>query len=200
MNLEDPSRLPRGPRRFIAYWIRDLASGFDSRGFLSLIPFTFAVCVAAGLSVGLLARKEFFLDAQTVTGFYTAILALNAILLAVCWSCFSRLLDILGDPEFGSWMRLHKLDGYYGFYIDYVQLTQMLAVGFAVSGLVVTIIQTPDWVHRSVLGGTITASAYATRWAVGCVRLMQEVSDHRATFRDRRQNVSTLPSESARQQ
>lgn len=192
MKLDDPKDLPRGTRRFVAYWLRDLASGFDSRGFWSLVPFTFLICASLGGAVGWFARDALWTEMQNPIALYAAVFAVNAILLAVCWASFARMMDTLGDREFGAWMRLQKLDGLYGFYIDFIQLTQMVAVTAAGAGLVLSVLAVPEWADRAALGVTVGASAYAARWASGCVRIMQELSDYRATFKEQRANVTPM--------
>lgn len=129
---------------------------------------------------------------QNAIAFYAAVLAVNAILLAVCWAAFSRMMDTIGDPDFGAWMRQHKMDGYYGFYIDYIQLVQALAVAAAACGLIISIISPLEWAARAALGATVAASLYAGWWAQGCVRVMQELADSRATYREQAANVETI--------
>lgn len=192
MRLEDPSTRPRGPKRFIAYWIRDLAADFDRRNAAALIPATALVCIAAGAAAAWFASPKFWGEMQNAIAFYAAVLAVDAILLAVCWAAFSRMMDTIGDPEFGAWMRQQKLDGLYNFYIDFIQLTQAVAVTCAAVGLVISIINPLDWAARLAIGVTVATSLYAGRWAQGCVRIMQELADYRATFRDRPCNVSAL--------
>lgn len=192
MRLEDPSTLPRGARRFIAYWLRDLASGFDSRGARALIPTTLLICSSFGALAAWFVNPDFWKVMQNAIAFYAAVLAVNAILLAVCWAAFSRMMDTVGDPEFGSWLRQHGMDGLYGFYIDFIQLVQVLAVGASALGLFISVISPLDWAARGALGVTVATSLYAGRWAQGCVRIMQELADHRATFRDHAANVEPI--------
>lgn len=194
MKLEDPSVLPRGMRRFIAYWLRDLAADFDKRGLWALLPTTALLCAGVGVLVAWFADPKFWADLQNAVAFYAAVLAVNAIFLAVCWAAFSRMMDTVGDPEFGGWLRQQRMDGLYGFYIDFIQLVQTLAVASAAGGLLVSIINPLEWAARLALGGTVASSLYAGRWAQGCVRLMQELADHRATYREHLTNVAQLNS------
>jgi hypothetical protein len=113
----------------------------------------------------------------------------NAILLAVSWAGFARIFETLGDPEFGKWMRQTGLDGYYGFYVDFIQSVQMIAVGTMALGLAVCLTDLNAIYQRIALGLAVGTSLYAGRWATGCIRIMQELSDHRATFRENSQNV-----------
>ncbi len=194
MRLKDPSTLPRGGKRFVAYWLRDLASDFDRRGLWAFIPLSFLICFGLGASVAYFVSPQFWLVLQNAVAFYAAVLAVNAILLAVCWASFSRMMDTVGDPEFGAWLRQHRMDGLYGFYIDYIQLVQTLAVAASATGLLISIINPLEWAAKLALAVTIGCSLYAGRWAQGCVRIMQELADHRATYRDHANNVAPLNS------
>jgi hypothetical protein len=178
----------------VAYWLRDIAVGFDKRGFGSLIPAKFIVCVAIGVAVALFANKELWVKFEDAIAFYAGGIAVNAILLAVCWAGFGRIFEIIGDPEFGRWLRHHQLDGYYGFYIDFIQLTQMAAVVGMGCGLISAIVSgLPIQAERAILGISITMSIYAAWWASDCVRLMQELGDNRITFAESLKNVRQMP-------
>lgn len=196
MKLLDPDTLPRGPRRFLAYYIRDIAHGHDKRGAWSLIPIKFGVCAAVGAVVGRWANDEIWTNQGDAIAFYGAGLAVSAILLAVCWAAFGKIFETLADPEFGAWLSEKKLSGYYGFYIDFIQLSQMIGVAGMGAGLILALISDlPTIVQRITLGGAVTLSLYAATWTTGCVRVMQELSDHRSSFRLRSKadNVEVLP-------
>lgn len=176
MRLEDPSTLPRGAKRFVSYWLRDLAADFDRRNAAALIPTTSLICGSVGAAVAWFASPSFWGEIQNAVAFYAAVLAVNAILLAVCWAAFSRIMDTMGDPEFGAWMRHQRLDGLYNFYIDFIHLTQTVAVVCAAGGLLVSIVNPLEWAARLALGATVATSLYAGRWTQGCVRIMQELA------------------------
>lgn len=193
MRLADPSKMERGPRRFVAYWLRDLAADFDRRGWLAFLPLTFGVCVAVGVAVALRADADLWANMQNAIAFYAAGLAVNAILLAVCWAGFARIFESLGDPQFGSWMRQRGLDGLFGFYVDFIQLTQMAAVAAMGTGLLLSLLEAvPGSVQRGALGVAVCCSLYAARWTAGCVRVMQDLSDHRATYKEAEERVTSL--------
>lgn len=192
MRFEDPSTLPRGARRFIAYWLRDLTSDFDKRGLQALVPTTFLICAVIGALVAWFVSPDFWTQMQNAVAFYAAVLAVNAILLAVCWAAFARMMDTIGDPEFGAWLRQRRMDGYYGFYIDFVQMVQAVAVGASAVGLLISIVNPLELAAKIALGFTVGASLYAGRWAQGCVRVMQELADNRATYRDHTTNVERI--------
>lgn len=185
MKLADPSALPRGPKRFMAYWIRDIAHGVDKRGLRALLPVRFLVCVGVGVAVGWTARNSFLATMSDRIAFYAGLLAVNAILLAVCWAAFAKIYEILATPDFGMWVKQNGLHGYYDFYVEYIQLAQAFAVGTALAALVITVLPLIATVDRLALGAAISTSLYAGWWASGCVRIMQELADHRHTFSER---------------
>lgn len=193
MRLADPSQMERGPRRFVAYWLRDLALDFDRRGWPAFIPLTFLSSALIGTTVAIFAKDALWHELQNAIAFYAAGLAVNAILLAVCWAGFARIFESLGDPEFGPWMKQRGFTGLYGFYVDFIQLTQMAAVAAMGCGLLLSMLdQIPNLAQRLALGVAVACSIYAARWTAGCVQVMQDISDHRATFKESMATVASL--------
>jgi hypothetical protein len=155
-----------------------------------LVPLASLTCGLIGALVACFANSELWKDIQNAIAFYAAGLAINAIILAVCWASFARIFDTLGEPEFGGWMRATGMEGYYQFYVDYIQLTQMIAVAAMAGGLITSLlVGVPDWLNRSLFGFAIASSLYAGRWATGCVRVMQELAGHRNTFAEKSGNI-----------
>lgn len=185
--------MPKGARRFVTYLLVDFASGFHKRGWLALIPLTTIASVAGGTLIACYASPELWEDMANVIALYAAGLAVNAILLAVCWAAFSRIMDILSDEEFGAYMRHIKMAQYYGFYVDFIHLAQMLAVAAMAIGLFTSLVGGLRFdFDRIILGSAVGFSVFAARWATGCVEIMQQLSDYRVTFRQLDAQVTTL--------
>ncbi len=183
MRLKDPAEYPAGPRRFVAYWLQDVIIGFQKRGFLSFIPFRLLVCSAIGLAVARYIPSSNLAKPEIMIVAYAALLTLNAILLAVCWAAFAKIYETMGEERFGGWLRRNGLAGYYGWYVNFINVVQMLAVGATATALILSLMEGfVEIVPRSALGMSVGLSVLASSWAMGCVRLMQDLSDHRATF------------------
>ena len=183
MRLKVPSEYPAGPSRFVAYWLQDMVVGFQKRGFKSLIPWRLLISGAIGFAAARYIPATNLAKPEVMIAAYAAMLTLNAILLAVCWSAFAKIFETMGEERFGSWLRRNGLAGYYGWYVDFIHAVQMLAVGVAAASLVVSLMDGfLEIVPRSALGVTVGLSVLAGWWAMGCVHLMRDLSDHRATF------------------
>jgi hypothetical protein len=129
---------------------------------------------------------------------YAGFLTLNAILLAICWGGFGRIYEVLGDREFGPWLRRRKVDAYYNFYIEYIRFTQMIAVFLVASMLIGCVLDgVPELWLRVGLAAVVASSTYAAWWASGCVRIMQELTEYRAVFLERRDDVHPLRKDAA---
>lgn len=197
MRLKDPSELPRGPERFVAYLLHDLVAGFQKRKWKALFPVALITSAAIGVAVAKFASEAVWSQTSNAIAFYAAGLAVNAILLAVCWAAFSKILDTLADPDFGAWMRHTKVAQYYAFYVDYIHLAQMAAVTSMAAGLFSTLAGgLPYHLDRIILGIAVATSVYAARWATGCVRVMQDLGDYRIKFREIDSKFSMLPKSS----
>ncbi|MCR5878413.1 hypothetical protein [Phenylobacterium sp. J367] len=200
MKLAEPSTLPRGARRFVAYWLQDTAYRFHKHGFRTLIPVRTIVCVAIGAAVGMHANKVTLADTQTMVAVYAAVFTVNAILLAICWGAFSKMFDILSDQDFGAWLRRRRMDGYYSFYIEFIQLMQMLAVATAAVALILSLLAgIPEWALHAALAAVATTSSYAAWWASGCVHIMQDLGDSRSAYLDRRDEVHEMRPQQGRE-
>lgn len=183
MRLKDPSDYPAGASRFVAYWLHDVVVGFQKRGFTSLIPWRPLVSGAVGFAAARYIAVENLAKPEVMIAAYAAMLTINAILLAVCWSAFAKIFETMGEERFGSWLRRNGLAGYYGWYVDFIHAVQMLAVVAAATSLIVSLMGgLPEIVPRLALGLAVGLSVLASWWAMGCVRLMRDLSDHRATF------------------
>lgn len=200
MRLKDPSELPRGAERFVAYLLHDIVMGFQKRKWKALLPLAFASSVVLGGLVAKFADGALWNPISNAIAFYAAALAVNAILLAVCWAAFSKILETLSDPDFGAWMRHTKMAQYYAFYVDYIHLTQMVAVAAMGAGLFTSLVGgLPYHLDRIILGMAVSASIYAAWWATGCVRVMQDLGDYRVKFRELDGKVTVLSKNNQRQ-
>lgn len=187
--------MPKGTRRFVTYLLVDFTAGFHKRGWLALIPLTTIASVGAGTLIACYASPKLWEDMANVIALYAAGLAVNAILLAVCWAAFSRIMDILSDDEFGAYMRHIKMAQYYGFYVDFIHIAQMLAVAAMAAGLFSSLVGGLRFdLDRIILGLAVGFSVFAARWAAGCVEIMQQLSDYRVTFRQLDAQVTSLHS------
>lgn len=199
MKLQDPSSLPRGARRFVAYWLQDIAFSFEKRGFGSLIPIRLLICAGIATAITYKVDPKFLNDRASCIALYAAILTLNAILLAICWGAFAKIFDAMSDPKFGKWLRRRNMDGYYGFYIEFIQLTQMLALSIATFSLAFSIMEyIPTIVSKTLLGMTFGSTLYAGIWSSGGVRVMQDLSDYRSKFLDSPDDISDIGKEERR--
>lgn len=196
MIIQDPSKLPRGARRFLTYLLQDTAYGVAKRGLLSLLPIRMIACAAIGTFASAKLSEKFIADLSIPVAFYAAILTLNAILMAVCWGAFAKIFDATTDPKFGQWMRLRKLDSYYEFYTDYIHLSQMIATATAAIALTASILSDiPYVITASLFGFTVGSTAYAAWWSFGGVRIMQDISEQRAKYLANPDDVQSMQRE-----
>src|SRR5271154_1580705 len=98
----DPTKMKRGPKRFLVYFVGDVLQGVGHRGPLALIPWRAGACAAGGVVIGLRAQ---LVSSDSGIMLYGALLTFSAILFAVCWGGFGRIYDILGERGFGDWLR-----------------------------------------------------------------------------------------------
>jgi len=178
----DPTKTRRGAKRFVEYFLLDLAQSLNRRGLLALVPWKFIICAAVGAAVGVYVEPTIFTDRGVAVAVFSALLTFNAILFAVCWGAFGRIYDILREDGFGDWLREKRMTGYYEFYVEFIQLTQMLASVAAGVGLALVVVQVPTAVMAGALGVAVACAAYAVWWTTGCVHVMQDLFEQRGKW------------------
>lgn len=194
MKLEDPSELPAGPRRFVAYFLQSTIYRFQKRGFYTLLPLRVAGCAALGWYVGSHTNSATLGEADVILVVYAAALTFNAILLAICWAAFAKIFDVMSENDFGTYLHRTKMDGHYGIYVEYIHLVQMIALAAVAGSIVLFVVPAPAWLSRWALGVSVGFSLYAAIWASGSVRIMRDLSDLRTTFAElqKKENVTDL--------
>jgi hypothetical protein len=130
--------------------------------------------------------EEIWVHSDTVVAIYVGVLTINGLLLALSWSAFSRIHElIVSSAGFSTFLRRANLFNTYIFYIDYVQAAQLLAL--LVSGgalLTVTIHFIPIFWARIIFAACIAATIYAIKYAVNAVTVMHDLVWQKSIFEE----------------
>jgi hypothetical protein len=173
-----------------------LASYFDAmkeraraEGWRAIIPYWGLVGACIGGTIVYFVPGEIWTDKQNwpvIVAVYAATLTINGLLLALSWSAFARVHELLvSSAEFAIFLRRAKLFNGYLFYIDWVQAAQLFALIVSAGAMFSSVIQKiPLLGHRVILAVCITASTYAIRAAVNAVTVMHDLVWQRAIFEE----------------
>ena len=173
-----------------------LASYFDamkdrarSMGWRALIPYWGIIGTCIGTAIVYFLPGELWTEKQNwqvIVAIYAAMVTINGLLLALSWSAFARVHELLvSSAEFAVFLRRAKLFNGYLFYIDWVQAAQLFALVVSASAMFSSLVQEVGvaW-HRVILAVCIAASIYAVRFAVNAVTVMHDLVWQRAIFEE----------------
>jgi hypothetical protein len=166
----------------------------------AIIPYWALLGAAIGSVIAYFQPDEIWLHSDTAVTIFVGMLTINGLLLALCWSAFSRIHElIVSSPGFAVFLRQANLFNTYLFYIDYVQAAQLLAVITSGTALLTaTIHSIPIFWSRILFAATIATTIYAIKYAVNAVTVMHDLVWQKAKFEEQEQeaprNVVKIPS------
>jgi hypothetical protein len=141
--------------------------------------------VILGVVVTYVVPISFWVSPEESVVFFTAILTINGLLLAPSWGSFAKIYEIASEPRLANFLRRHGLLRSYIFHVDFIHVAQIVALCWSGLALVICVVESlPAWVshwvdlltlQRLVFVGTVASTVYALMYALGAVRLMQDL-------------------------
>ena len=164
-------------------WLDNIKGTWQKHGVVGLVPWWVLLFLIVGGGASLLTPLHFYETPDLSIPFYVGILTVDGLFLAFSWSSFIKIYEAAAAPKFANYLRRNGLLTRYFFHVDYIHITQVGAVIVAAASLVLTIINgVPGWGHRICFALTIATLLYALRYALGAVRIMQDIVWYRAIF------------------
>src|SRR6185437_10675549 len=117
--------------RFLASYFDAMKERARDEGWRAIVPYWLIVGGVAGAGICVSLPKELWNTSnwQTIIAVYAALLTINGLLLALSWSAFARVHELLvSSAEFVVFLRRAKLFNGYLFYIDWVHAAQIIAL------------------------------------------------------------------------
>lgn len=163
-----------------------LSLAAEKRGWKAYIPFGLTGCglVAAGIVWHLPEGLWSAGNRSDLLAIYGGLLAFNGLLLAIGWSAFSRLYELIGSGPFSKFL---KRNGLLNFHILFIEIAQTalvlssLASGFGLFSVWLPFATLSD---RFILGIAIMLTCYAILKALQSTRAMNEILWEAADFQD----------------
>ena len=97
----------------------------------------------------------------------------------------SKIYELASEPKLAAFLRKHNLLRSYIFHVDFIHLVQVIALAWSGFALVLSVIDhLPAAVSTHVslltlqeisLAGVIASTIYALRYAIGAVRIIQDM-------------------------
>ncbi len=170
---------------FLEAWLGDTREIVSEKGSWAIVPWSFLACAAGGASAAFFMPSVFFQDGlwDVSATFYAGLLAFNALTLALAWNAFGGVFERLSRTDFSAFLKSAGELEKYLFTISYIHAMQVIAAAATLlSGLVIFMPVPWVWVDRIFIGLTVCFTAYALRWAVGSVKVSQDLVWNFSTF------------------
>lgn len=156
-----------------------LASGLKiaarRRGWAAYVPCWILACLFVGAVTGYVAPSKIWnKDYSTGISIYSGLLTFNGILMAVGWSSFSKIYEIIGKGGFGDFLRRNDLLEMHILYVDLAQFSLVFSTFTCAAAMVLTAMPVIDVLNRVALTLSVGATLYAI---VKCVGLTQAMHD-----------------------
>lgn len=173
---------------FLAAYFGAMTDRANAEGWSALIPVWLLVSGCVGCFAVYFLPDDLWSTQnwQTIIAVYAALITMNGLLLALSWSAFSRIHDLMiSSVDFAIFLRQAKLFEKYLFYIDWIQASQLLALIVSAASMFSSISTgMPIIAHRVVLGCSVAFSFYAIRFAANAVTVMHDLVWQRSIFEE----------------
>jgi len=172
---------------FVQAWIKDLSDEVNDRWY-RIVPIWFALFFIPAGAAAYFIPVSFWVDKKgdllgNASLVYSAILTLNGIIVALSWSAFGKIYEMIGAGRFSVFLQENAVLDAYLFLVRYVQVFQMLAMISSVSALLAAQFpQVPMVAQRALLAAMLGFAAYAIKQASSAVGVMQDLVRYRAAF------------------
>lgn len=161
-----------GRPKFPETFAKALRISAKVRGAWAYVPHWLIACMAVGAFAAYKVPAGFWADTGwgTLATVYSGILTFDGLLLAVGWSAFSRVYEIIGSPAYSSFMRRNDILDVHLVAIDLVLICLTVSAVLAGAGLILTLCPAPVVIDSIVFAGMIGSALYSliqTRRASG---------------------------------
>lgn len=169
MEMTRPSFL----KSLLDSWQLSLAQGRAS----DLIPYWILASCGLGAAAAMNLPANFWdgskLDIQV--SLLSGLLTFNGIILALCWSAFGKVYEIVGAGAFCKHLRKHNLLSHYLVFVGYCHLVQVLAISCTAFALFAVWLPLPMWFVKITIAASVSSTAYAVRQGVATSTVMQDL-------------------------
>lgn len=164
---------PKFLKSLLDSWQLSLAQNQPS----NLIPYWILASIAAGVATAFSLPTEFWdrTKLDVVVSLLSGLLTFNGIILALCWSAFGKVYEIVGAGAFCAHLRKHNLLSHYLVFVGYCHAVQVLAITFTAVALFTVWLPLQIWFVKVVLAASVATTAYAVRQGVATSSVMQDL-------------------------
>ena len=149
-----------------------------------LIPYWIIGSVLVGAAVAYYLPANFWdrtkLDVSVSV--LSGLLTFNGIILALCWSAFGKIYEIIGAGAFAKHLRKHNLLNHYLLFVGYCHAVQIIAIALTGFALFALWLPLQTWAIQLSVGAAVGSSIYALRQGVATSTAMQDLIWRKSGF------------------
>src|SRR3569623_1786715 len=154
-------------------WQLSLAHGRTS----GLVPYWILASCALGAGAAFSLPPSFWdgkkLDVQVAL--LSGLLTFNGIILALCWSAFGKVYEIVGAGAFCKHLRKTNLLSQYLVFVGYCHIVQVMAISCTAFALLAVWRPFEKWFVKITIAASVATTAYAVRQGVATSTVMQDL-------------------------
>lgn len=176
---------PESPN-FVQAWIKDLSEEVNERWY-NIIPSWLIACFVPSATCAYYLSPNFWNEHHGIAGnatvVFSAFLTLNGIIVALSWSAFGKIYEMIGEGNFSKFLHDEGALEPFLFLVRYVHVFQMVALvvsGFAL--VAAQFDQFPIAGQRVSFAVAFGFGAYAIKQASTAVGVMQDLVRYKAIY------------------
>lgn len=188
MNKKQQNQNAERPK-FLPSFIGAIQKESELRGWLAVLPFVLLICAALAAAVAYYMPVSFWLESKRdlSVAVYVGLLTFNGLILALGWSAFSRMYDVLLRGDFGKYLMSNNLLNDYILAITFMHIFQVGAIVISAVGLITVLVDDiPLLALRIIFGASLALTAYAIKQAIDSVTAMNDLVWQAAYFESHR--------------
>lgn len=149
-----------------------------------LIPYWIIGAAALGAFAAVKLPGKFWdgREIDAAVGALGGLLTFNGIILALCWSAFAKVYEIVGAGAFCAHLRKHNLLSHYLVAVSYCHIAQIAAITCTAFALAALWLPLEVWFMRVAVALALSSSIYAVRQGFATSQIMQDLIWRKAEF------------------
>ena len=171
--------------KFLPSFLDAIKAESEITGWRAVVPYVGLTCAALSAAVAYFLPAALWSEPkqEIATIDYSGILTFDGLILALGWSAYSRIYDVLLRGDFGQYLMKNNLLKDYILQVTFMHIIQIAAVVMAVAGLLSVLSAVmPLWLGRAIFGATVTLMLYAIKQSADAVTAMNDLVWQSAFF------------------
>lgn len=161
-----------------------LAIAAKNRGWHAYIPYALLTCLILGLILAYFIPEKLWNETDTSNGLtvYGGLLAFNSLLLAIGWSTFAKLYELIGSGPFSKFLKRNGILKYHILFVEISQFTLVFSSVISGFGMFSILLPFSLITDRLILATAVGFSLYALVKCIQCTQAMHDILWEAAEF------------------